>query len=329
MAKRAMITGISGQDGSYLAEHLLGLGYEVWGLVRDPDRPVGARIAHLADEIPLVRGDLLDGESLVAAVERVRPDELYNLAAISFVPTPWRDVELMNDVNGAGVLRLLEAVRVVCGLEPGTAPAPGGIRFYQASSSEMFGAATQTPQHEATPFHPRSPYGVTKVYGHLLTRNYRESLGLYGVSGILFNHESPRRGTEFVTRKITLAAAEIKLGRRDRLRLGSLDARRDWGFAGDYVRAMHLMLQQDRPDDYVVGTGRTHTVEDVVRIAFETVGLHWHDHVAVDPGLVRPTETLPLCADPTRARTELGWRPSVEFADLIRMMVEADLRRLR
>jgi GDPmannose 4,6-dehydratase len=321
-----LITGVTGQDGSYLAEYLLSLGYQVWGLIRGQANPRRSRVSRLVSELSFVDGDLMDEGSLVSAVDTVQPDEVYNLGAISFVPMSWQQAELTTEVNGMGVLRMLEAIRLVCGLDKSRTGGNGQIRFYQASSSEMFGAVAETPQHETTIFHPRSPYGVAKTYGHFITRNYRESFGMYGVSGILFNHESPRRGTEFVTRKITLAAADIKLGRQEKLFLGNLDAVRDWGFAGDYVRAMHLMLQQDLPTDYVVGTGRTHTVEQVARIAFDAVGLHWRDHVTIDPGLVRPAEVETLCADPSRARTELGWTPSVSFEELIQMMVESDLR---
>ncbi|MBE1496565.1 GDPmannose 4,6-dehydratase [Amycolatopsis lexingtonensis] len=325
MTKRALITGITGQDGSYLAEYLLGLGYQVWGLVRGQANPRKLRISKLATELSFVNGDLLDQASLVAAVDLVQPDEVYNLGAISFVPMSWQQAELTSDVNGMGALRVLEAIRMVCGLDKSRPTTGGGIRFYQASSSEMFGKAAETPQNERTILHPRSPYGVAKAYGHYITRNYRESYGMYGVSGILFNHESPRRGMEFVTRKISSAVARIKLGVQDELRLGNLDAVRDWGFAGDYVRAMHLMLQQDEAVDYVIGTGRMHTVREAAEIAFASVGLDWRDHVVIDPSLVRPAEVEVLCADATRARTELGWKPVVTFEELMRMMVESDL----
>ncbi|WP_370961708.1 GDP-mannose 4,6-dehydratase [Amycolatopsis sp. cg9] len=325
MTKRALITGITGQDGSYLAEYLLKLGYQVWGLVRGQANPRKLRISKLATELSFVHGDLLDQASLVAAVDLVQPDEVYNLGAISFVPMSWQQAELTSDVNGMGALRVLEAIRMVCGLDKSRPTTGGGIRFYQASSSEMFGKAAETPQNERTILHPRSPYGVAKAYGHYITRNYRESYGMYGVSGILFNHESPRRGMEFVTRKISSAVARIKLGVQDELRLGNLDAVRDWGFAGDYVRAMHLMLQQDEAVDYVIGTGRMHTVREAAEIAFASVGLDWRDHVVIDPGLVRPAEVEVLCADATRARTDLGWKPTVTFEELMRMMVESDL----
>ncbi|SDG75576.1 GDPmannose 4,6-dehydratase [Sinosporangium album] len=327
MSKRALIIGVTGQDGSYLAEYLISLGYRVWGLARGQANPRKARIGGLIPDLEFVDGDLMDQGSLVSAVDMVQPDEVYNLGAISFVPMSWRQAELVTEVNGTGVLRVLEAIRRVSG--PARPPSGGGIRFYQASSSEMFGMVAESPQRESTPFHPRSPYGVAKTFGHYITCNYRESYGMYGVSGILFNHESPRRGAEFVTRKITLAAAGIKLGRQDTLRLGNLDAVRDWGFAGDYVRAMHLMLQQDEPADYVVGTGRMHSVRDVARVAFEYVGLRWEDHVVVDPGLVRPAEVETLCADSAAAREALGWEPEVGFAELIQMMVESDLAQVR
>ncbi|MEU2828054.1 GDP-mannose 4,6-dehydratase [Streptomyces lavendulae] len=331
MAKRALITGVTGQDGSYLAEHLLSLGYRVWGLSRGQANPRKDRVSRLIPDLEFVDGDLMDQGSLVAAVNAVQPDEVYNLGAISFVPMSWQQPELVTEVNGTGVLRMLEAIRIVSGLSKPSASggAAGQIRFYQASSSEMFGMVTQTPQNEATSFHPRSPYGVVKTYGHYMTRNYRESYGMYAASGILFNHESPRRGAEFVTRKISLAVAQIKLGLQQRLSLGNLDAVRDWGFAGDYVRAMHLMLQQDEPGDYVVGTGQMHSVRDAARIAFGCVGLDWEDYVVVDPGLVRPAEVETLCADSSNARKYLDWEPEVDFTELIRMMVESDLRQAR
>ncbi|MFD8383479.1 GDP-mannose 4,6-dehydratase [Streptomyces sp. NPDC059679] len=328
MSKCALITGITGQDGSYLAEHLLAQGYRVWGLIRGQANPRKLRISRLASDVTFVDGDLMDQASLVAALDAVQPDEVYNLGAISFVPMSWQQSELVTEVNAMGVLRMLEAIRMVSGLDKsrGGGGGRGGIRFYQASSSEMFGKVTETPQRETTIFHPRSPYGAAKAYGHFITRNYRESFGMYAVSGMLFNHESPRRGAEFVTRKISLAVAQIKLGLQDKLFLGNLDAVRDWGFAGDYVRAMHLMLQQDEPSDYVVGTGRIHSVRDAVRMAFESVDLDWEDYVAIDPTLVRPAEVETLCADSTRARTELGWEPTVDFRELMSMMVESDLR---
>ncbi|MDX3640012.1 GDP-mannose 4,6-dehydratase [Streptomyces sp. MB09-02B] len=326
--KRALITGVTGQDGSYLAEHLLRCGYEVWGLLRGQPSPHRSRISRIADDLKFVEGDLLDQSSLVAAVDRAQPDEVYNLAAISYVPMSWQQADLTGEVTGLGVLRMLEAIRMVSGIgRSGTTSMAGQIRFYQASSSEMFGKVREVPQNEDTALHPRSPYGVAKTYGHFITRNYRESFGLFAVSGILFNHESPRRGREFVTRKISRAAARISKGLQSELRLGNLDAVRDWGFAGDYVKAMHLMLQQGNPGDYVVGTGRTHSVRDAVRIAFETVGLDWSRHVVCDSRLVRPAEVDLLCADPKRARAQLGWEPTVDFDELVRMMVEADLER--
>ncbi|WP_062349413.1 GDP-mannose 4,6-dehydratase [Herbidospora yilanensis] len=318
MARRALITGITGQDGSYLAEHLLSEGYEVWGLVRGQSNP---RVARLPKDIHLVRGDLLDQGSLISAVEKVRPDEVYNLGAISFVPMSWEQAELTAEVTGMGVLRMLEAIRVC-------SSRGGEIRFYQASSSEMFGQVRETPQTEVTPFHPRSPYGVAKAYGHFLTQNYRESYGMYAVSGILFNHESPRRGAEFVTRKVSLGVARIKLGLATELRLGNLEARRDWGFAGDYVRAMHLMLQAGKPEDYVIGTGRTQSVRELAEAAFSAAGLDWERYVIADQALHRPAEVDLLCADPKKARTQLGWEPTVPFEELIAMMVESDLRLL-
>lgn len=326
MSKRALITGITGQDGSYLAEHLLSQGYQVWGLLRGQANPRKSRVSRLASELSFVEGDLMDQGSLVSAVDKVQPDEVYNLGAISFVPMSWRQAELVTEVNGMGVLRTLEAIRMVSGLNGSRAAGNGQIRFYQASSSEMFGKAAETPQRETTLFHPRSPYGAAKAYGHFITRNYRESFGMYAVSGMLFNHESPRRGSEFVTRKISMAVARIKLGYQEKMTLGNLDAVRDWGFAGDYVRAMHLMLQQDEPDDYVIGTGQMHSVRDAVRIGFERVGLDWQDHVVIDPELVRPAEVEILCADSEHARTQLGWEPTVDFPELMNMMVDADLR---
>ncbi|MFD0887273.1 GDP-mannose 4,6-dehydratase [Streptosporangium algeriense] len=329
MARRALITGITGQDGSYLAECLLDRGYEVWGLVRGQANPRVSRVRRLLRDVRLVRGDLLDQGSLISAVEKVQPDEVYNLGAISFVPMSWEQAELTGEVTGMGVLRMLEAIRVCSGVSSSRTPAESGqIRFYQASSSEMFGQVRETPQTEITPFHPRSPYGVAKAYGHFLTQNYRESYGMFAVSGILFNHESPRRGAEFVTRKVSLGAARIKLGLEDRLRLGNLEARRDWGYAGDYVRAMHLMLQADRPEDYVIGTGRTHTVRELVEAAFAAVGLDWERHVVTDRSLHRPAEVDLLCADPKKAREQLGWEPSVSFEELVAMMVESDLKLL-
>ncbi|MGC7095473.1 GDP-mannose 4,6-dehydratase [Amycolatopsis lurida] len=326
MSRRALITGITGQDGSYLAEYLLSQGYQVWGLIRGQANPRKSRVSRLVADLSFVDGDLMDQGSLVSAVDKVQPDEVYNLGAISFVPMSWQQAELVTEINGMGVLRVLEAIRMVSGLNSSQRVDVGKqIRFYQASSSEMFGKAAETPQRETTSFHPRSPYGVAKAYGHFITKNYRESFGMYAVSGMLFNHESPRRGAEFVTRKITLAVAKIKLGLQEKLELGNLDAVRDWGFAGDYVRAMHLMLQQEEPGDYVVGTGEMHSVRDAVRIAFDHVGLDWRDHVVINPALVRPAEVEILCADTTRVKAALGWEPSVDFAELMRMMVDSDL----
>lgn len=313
--KRALITGINGQDGSYLAEHLLERGYTVHGLVRRASERNHDRIAHLLDDIELVNGDLLDQTSLVSAVREIRPHEIYNLAAQSFVPASFSQPVLTGEFNGLGVTRLLDAVRIV---DP-------KIRFYQASSSEMFGNVETAPQDETTKFQPRSPYGVAKLYGHWMTVNFRESYGLYAVSGILFNHESPRRGSEFVTRKITLTAARIAAGHQKQLRLGNLDARRDWGYTGDYVAAMRLMLQQSAPRDYVIGTGESHSVREFVEEAFGILDLDWREHVVADPALERPADVDSLVADPRRARTELGWKPTVDFRGLVRMMVEADV----
>ncbi|HXR69005.1 MAG TPA: GDP-mannose 4,6-dehydratase, partial [Dermatophilaceae bacterium] len=313
---------------SYLAEYLTSQGYEVWGLVRGQQNPRVRQLRQLLPEVRLVRGDLLDQGSLISAVERVQPDEVYNLAAISYVPMSWQQAELTGDVTGLGVLRLLEAIRVCSGISASRSPGRGQIRFYQASSSEMFGQVRESPQTERTSFHPRSPYGVAKVYGHFLTQNYRESYGMFAVSGILFNHESPRRGAEFVTRKVSLGVARIKLGLERKLRLGTLSARRDWGFAGDYVRAMHLMLEQDEPADFVVGTGVTHSVEELVSRAFAAAGLDWRDHVVSDTAFVRPAEVDHLCADPSKVAKELGWEPTVGFDELVSMMVESDLELL-
>lgn len=316
---KALITGITGQDGSYLAEHLLAKGYEVVGVVRRTSHHSYERIEHLIPRVQIVAADLLDQHSLTMVMQDAQPDEVYNLAAQSFVPTSFTQPVLTGEFTALGVTRILEAVRLVC----------PRARFYQASSSEMFGKVQETPQCETTPFYPRSPYGVAKLYGHWITVNYRESYGLYAVSGILFNHESPRRGIEFVTRKVTDAAARIKLGLVTELRMGNLDAKRDWGFAGDYVDAMWRMLQQDTPRDYVVGTGETHSVQDLVEVAFAHVGLDWRKYVAVDPKFYRPAEVDVLIADPTRARTGLDWQPTVTFESLVKMMVDADLGRLR
>ena len=318
MAKTALITGITGQDGSYLAELLLAKGYEVVGMVRRTSHHSFERIEHLLDRVRIVTADLLDQHSLTVVMQDVRPDEVYNLAAQSYVPTSWTQPVLTGEFTALGVTRILEAIRLVH-------PA---ARFYQASSSEMFGKVQETPQHEGTAFYPRSPYGVAKVYGHWITVNYRESYGLYAVSGILFNHESPRRGMEFVTRKVTDGVARIKLGLSTTLRLGNLDARRDWGYAGDYVDAMWRMLQAPKPLDYVIGTGKAHSVRDLVETAFAHAGLDWNKHVVFDPAFTRPAEVDVLLADARRARTELGWNPTVDFAGLVRMMVDADLERL-
>jgi GDPmannose 4,6-dehydratase len=318
MAK-ALITGITGQDGSYLAEHLLAKGYEVVGVVRRTSHHSYERIEHLIPRVRIVAADLLDQHSLTMVIQEAQPDEVYNLAAQSFVPTSFTQPVLTGEFTALGVTRILEAVRLVC----------PRARFYQASSSEMFGKVQETPQRETTPFYPRSPYGIAKLYGHWITVNYRESYGLYAVSGILFNHESPRRGIEFVTRKVTDAVARIKLGLATELRMGNLDAKRDWGFAGDYVDAMWRMLQQDTPQDYVIGTGETHSVQDLLEVAFAHLGLDWRKYVAVDTKFYRPAEVDVLIADPTRARTELGWQPTETFESLVKMMVDADMVRLR
>jgi len=312
-----LITGITGQDGSYLAEFLLDKGDNVYGVVRRNSTENFERIEHIKDKISFVQADLLDQLSLIHAIEESRPDEVYNFAAQSFVPTSWVQPVLTGEFTGLGVTKILEAIRLV----------NRKIRFYQASSSEMFGKAAEMPQNEKTPFYPRSPYGIAKVYGHWMTVNYRESYGIHATSGILFNHESPRRGKEFVSRKITDAVARIKTGKLDRLRLGNLDARRDWGFAGDYVRACWLMLQQDEPDDFVIATGRHHTVRELAEIAFAHAGLDYRDHVEVDRALFRPAEVDSLLGDASLARAKLGWEPNVSFEQLIRMMVDADLKR--
>lgn len=315
----AVITGITGQDGAYLAELLLEKGYAVHGVVRRSSTDTFERIAHLGNRITLHQADLLDQLSLITILQETKPREVYNLAAQSFVPTSWGQPLLTGEVTALGTTRVLEAIRVV---DP-------KIRFYQASSSEMFGKVQEVPQKETTPFWPRSPYGVSKVYGHWITVNYRESYGMFACSGILFNHESPLRGKEFVTRKVTDAVARIKLGLQEKLKLGNLDSRRDWGFSGDYVRAMWLMLQQDEPDDYVVATGEMHTVRELVQLAFSHVGLDWKPYVEIDPAFFRPAEVNELCGDPAKARTKLGWKPQVLFPDLVRMMVDADLTRVR
>ncbi|HET7697850.1 MAG TPA: GDP-mannose 4,6-dehydratase [Vicinamibacterales bacterium] len=318
MAKRALITGITGQDGSYLAELLLERGYEVIGVVRRTSAPNLWRIAHLLDRIEIRPGDLLDQLSVIRVLAATRPTEVYNLAAMSFVPASWDQPMLTGEFNAQGVTRVLEAIRHV---DP-------SIRLYQASSSEMYGKVREVPQTELTPFYPRSPYGVSKVFGHYITVNYRESYDLFACSGILFNHESPRRGLEFVTRKVTDGVARIKLGLASTLSLGNLDAQRDWGFAGDYVRAMWLMLQQPQADDYVIATGVAHSVRELVETAFEHAGLEWQKHVRTDPALLRPAEVDHLIGDATKARRVLGWQPEVDFHSLVRMMVDADLERL-
>ncbi|MBN1136867.1 MAG: GDP-mannose 4,6-dehydratase [Anaerolineae bacterium] len=315
----ALITGITGQDGSYLAEFLLNKGYQVVGMVRRTSTVNFERIHHIQKRLTLVSGDLLDQASLMAALQEYRPQEVYNLAAQSFVPTSWRQPVFTGEVAALGVTRLLDAIRQV---DP-------QIRFYQASSSEMFGRVREVPQRESTPFYPRSPYGVAKVYGHWITINYRESYGLFACSGILFNHESPRRGLEFVTRKVTDGVARIKLGLEREVRLGNLDARRDWGYAGDYVRAMWLMLQQDQPDDYVVGTGQTHSVREWCQAAFGHMGLDPADYIKVDRRFIRPADVDLLVSDPSKARTVLGWAPEVSFEELVATMVDADLARLQ
>lgn len=314
---RALITGITGQDGSYLAEFLLSKGYEVWGVVRRSSSENFERIQKIRDSIHLFEADLLDQTSLTRAVEASRPDEVYNLAAQSFVPTSFVQPVLTAEFTGIGVARVLEAIR----------HAAPKAKFYQASSSEMFGKVLETPQTETTPFYPRSPYGVAKVYGHYLTINYRESYDMFAVSGILFNHESPRRGLEFVTRKITNGVAKIKLGLSKELRLGNLEAKRDWGFAGDYVRAMWLMLQQSEPKDYVVATGTTHTVREFCQLAFQSAGLNYENHVIIDPSFLRPAEVEQLTGCPKKVERELGWKPEVSFPQMIEMMVKSDLKR--
>jgi GDPmannose 4,6-dehydratase len=317
--KRALITGITGQDGSYLADLLLSKGYAVHGMVRRSSSENFERISHLHDRVPLHQGDLLDQYSLSSVLREVEPDEVYNLAAQSFVPTSWNQPVLTGEFTALGVTKMLEAIRH-------TAPR---TRFYQASSSEMFGKVRETPQTETTPFYPRSPYGVAKVYGHHITVNYRESFGLYAVSGILFNHESPRRGLEFVTRKVSYGVARIKLGLQKKLPMGNLDAHRDWGYAGDFVEAMWRMLQQPEPDDYVIATNQSHTVRELCEVAFSHAGLDWQEHVVVDPKFVRPAEVDLLIGNPAKAKAKLGWEPTVSFRQLVQMMVDADLKSLR
>ena len=315
MADTALITGITGQDGSYLAQLLLARGYRVFGLVRGQNNPRLASVASLAPGVEFVEGDLLDQSSLIAALEMCQPSEVYNLGAISFVGLSFKQALLTGEITGLGVTRMLEAIRTV----------NDRIRFYQASSSEMFGKVRETPQSELTPFHPRSPYGVAKTYGHHMTVNYRESYGMFACSGILFNHESPRRGVEFVTRKITTAVARISLGLQQTVELGNLDARRDWGFAGDYVEAMHAMLQQPEPDDFVVATGEAHSIREFLDLAFSHVGLRWEDHVSTGPRFIRPAEVDSLVGDASKAHSALGWRPRVSFEELAQMMVDNDV----
>jgi GDPmannose 4,6-dehydratase len=319
MAKTAFITGVTGQDGSYLAELLLNKGYRVCGMVRRSSTENFERIAHIRDRVELYQADLLDQTSIAGVLAQTQPDEVYNLAAQSFVATSWHQPVLTAEYTAVGVTRMLDAIRQVC----------PKAKFYQASSSEMYGKVLEVPQKEETPFYPRSPYGVAKVYGHYITVNYRESYGMFACSGILFNHESPRRGLEFVTRKITHHVAKIKCGEAKELRLGNLSSKRDWGFAGDYVKAMWLMLQQDKPDDFVVGTGETHTVQEFVEIAFGHVGLDWQKYVVIDPKFVRPAEVDLLLADPGKAKRALGWEPTVSFEGLVKMMVDSDLALVR
>jgi GDPmannose 4,6-dehydratase len=321
--KRALITGITGQDGRHLAELLLSKDYDVFGLLRGQHNPKRIVVEREIPGVQLIDGDLTDQVSLISALQRAQPDEVYNLGAMSFVTLSWNQPELTGNVTGLGTLRMLEAIRNVQGPNGNDAT---GIKFYQASSSEMFGAAEEVPQHEQTRFHPRSPYGVAKVFAHHITVNYRESYGLFACNGILFNHEGPRRGPEFVTRKITQAVARIKLGLQDRLTLGNMASKRDWGYAGDYVQAMWLMLQQDRPDDYVIGTGQCHSVRDFADAAFRYVGLDWREYVSHDDALLRPAEVDILQADASKARDVLGWRPTVTFEGLVQLMVEADLK---
>jgi len=316
--KKALITGITGQDGSYLAELLLGKGYEVYGMVRRSSTENFGRIEHIRDRIKLLQADLLDQFSIISAVKESNPDEIYNLAAQSFVPTSWDQPVLTGEFTALGVTRILEAIRHV----------NRDIRFYQASSSEMFGKVQEVPQRETTPFYPRSPYGVAKVYGHYITVNYRESYNIFGCSGILFNHESPRRGLEFVTRKVTYNAVRIKLGLQDAIYMGNLDAKRDWGFAGDYVEAMWLMLQHDKPDNFVIATGETHSVQELVEIAFNYLNLDWKKHVKVDPKFIRPAEVELLIGDSSKAKSKLGWKPKINFEGLVKMMVDADYKLL-
>lgn len=316
--KKALITGITGQDGSYLAELLLAKGYEVYGMVRRSSTENFGRIEQIRDRIKFLQADLLDQFSIISAVKEANPDEIYNLAAQSFVPTSWDQPVLTGEFTGLGVTRILEAIRHV----------NKDIKFYQASSSEMFGKVQEVPQKETTPLYPRSPYGVAKTYGHYITVNYRESYNIFGCSGILFNHESPRRGLEFVTRKVTYNAVRIKLGLQDVIYMGNLDAKRDWGFAGDYVEAMWMMLQHNKPDNFVIATGETHSVQELVEIAFGYLNLNWKDHIKIDPRLIRPAEVELLIGDSSKAREQLGWKPKVNFEGLVKMMVDADYKLL-
>ncbi len=325
----ALITGITGQDGSYLAEHLLSEGYAVYGLVRGQANPKRSVVESMLPDVKIVEGDLLDQASLINIVQQVKPDEIYNLAAISFVPLSWNQAELTGEITGLGVLRVLEAIRLVTGASSSRSDAGAGMKFYQASSSEMFGKVRESPQNEKTPFYPRSPYGVAKVYAHYITVNYRESYNIYACSGILFNHESPRRGPEFVTRKISIGAARIKLEKQQELVMGNIDSKRDWGYAGDYVRAMHMMLQQDEPDDYVIGTGEAHSPREFADLAFKSLGLNYEDFIRQDPQFMRPAEVDHLLADPAKANDKLGWKPTVDFAELVKLMVESDLENER
>ncbi len=322
----ALITGITGQDGQYLAEHLLSKGYQVYGLIRGQNNPKRQVVEANLPDVEIELGDLLDQASLITVLQKVQPDEIYNLAAVSFVPLSWNQPELTGEITGLGVLRMLEAIRIVTGASSSRTTSGRGIKFYQASSSEMFGRVTETPQNEQTPFRPRSPYGVSKVYGHYITVNYRESYGIFACSGILFNHESPRRGPEFVTRKITQGAVRIKLGKQKDLLMGNMEAERDWGYSGDYVRAMHLILQHPEADDYVIGSGESHKISEFAELAFKHLGLDWRDYVHSDPRFMRPAEVEHLCADATKARQKLGWEPTVSFQGLVEMMVESDLK---
>ncbi len=322
---RALITGITGQDGFYLSEYLLKQGYDVYGLIRGQANPKRATLERTLPDVRLVEGDILDQASLLDIVQKTKPDEVYNLAAISFVMLSWNQPELTGEITGLGALRVLEAIRLNAAASPSRAKSAAGIKFYQASSSEMFGKVRETPQNEKTPFHPRSPYGVAKAYAHYITVNYRESYNLFACGGILFNHGSPRRGPEFVERKLAIGAARIKLGIQNELVMGNLESRRDWGFAGDYVRAMHLMLQQTEPDDYVIGSGETHQIKECAQLAFGRVGLNYEDYIRSDPQFMRPAEVDVLIADASKAKKKLGWKPKVSFKQLVDMMVDADL----